>query len=178
MPVVGEHPWGTREVSVLGGTCGEGVGDLPVIHHSFLWAQLTFDLHADEPTTWTSSTTHSSRRCRKMHIFNTEGFYFLSSKVKLWQLALRKWKQCEVNRKINRAAIWFQLLINLHIIFTISNFVYKMSDKGEKYWPQFYIWSLCPVAGWEVQLLKYFNWASVLWFLNVYDCQLKNTNYI
>lgn len=36
MPAVGEHPRGTREVSVLGGTCGEGVGDLPVIHRSFL----------------------------------------------------------------------------------------------------------------------------------------------
>ncbi len=36
MPAVGEHPGGTREVSVLGGTCGEGVGDLPVIHRSFL----------------------------------------------------------------------------------------------------------------------------------------------
>lgn len=49
MPAVGEHPRGTREVTVLGGTCGEGVGDLPVIQRSFLSARVTSDLTRRQP---------------------------------------------------------------------------------------------------------------------------------
>lgn len=49
MPAAAEHPRGTREVSVLGGTCWEGVGDLPVIQRSFLSAQVTFDLTHRQP---------------------------------------------------------------------------------------------------------------------------------
>lgn len=92
MPVVGEHPPGTREVSVLDGTCGENVGGsschslLISLSSGDLWPPCTqaSHLYLSESLCKKTSTPHWILETRNLFEFGVTRFKWNKLFVCLW----------------------------------------------------------------------------------------------